>query len=149
MAAGASTPIVGTNGKITLTLGAATSQGFFVGDWEVAVEVKTEETGPWIGNPNTVDIPAGRKITFKLSGHVSPTGEDADSDAFVEGLQQAYFVGTEPDTLVFDTIKGSKFTFAKATTTYSKYTYKQEAKGGVTFEAEGSGIPTVAAGSAS
>lgn len=149
MAAGDSLPIRGTSGKVSVTVGATTTQGYFVGSWEVGVEKKTEEAGPWVGNSTITDVATGKKFTFKCSGEVSPTGEDTDSDTWFAAFLAAYTTDTSPDVLIFDAIKGKKFSFAAATTTYSKCTYKQDAKGTVSFEAEGSGIPTIAAGSAS
>lgn len=149
MPAGASLPIKGTSGKVSVTIGATTTQGYFVGSWEVAYEAQTEERGPWIGNPNVVDVPTGAKFTFTCSGDISPTGEDTDSDTFIAALMNAYYTATKPDALEFDSIKGKKFTFNAATTSYTNFTYTQEADGTVSFEAEGSGVPVIAAGSAS
>ncbi len=149
MPAGVSLPISGEKGKITMTKGATTKQGFFVGEWEIPTEIKTKEYDGWIGNANGGKRPIGKVTTFKFSGEISPTGEDVDSDAFRAMLKDAIFVGDPPDTLVFDTLLGDKYTFVKATTTWEKYTYKHSFGDGVSFEAEGSGIPTVAPGSAS
>ena len=149
MPAGASLPISGENGKITMTKGATTKQGFFVGEWEISTEVKTKEYDGWIGNPTGGKRRAGMVTTFKFNGNISPTGEDADSDAFRTMIKDAVFADDPPDTLVFDTLLGDKYTFNKATTLWEKYTYKHSMKDGVSFDAEGSGVSVPGPGSAS
>lgn len=148
--AGTTVPIVGTSGKIEVTVtGPTTYQHYYTGNAEINFERKTEETGPWIGNSNILEVSAGQKFTFKVSGHITPTGSEAATDSALDALMDAYYENTKPVSLVIDTILGKKFTFLAAATTYTKFTYKVDAKGSVTFEAEGSGVPTIAAGSAS
>jgi len=135
--------IVGSSGVVSITVSATTTAYTLAGEFEVSVENSTTEKGPWIGNANKVDVSSGRKYTFKVSGDIGVDGDVAANDTWLDAIIAGYTSTTVPDTLTLTSTGGKSFAFAEATTVYTKLTYTHNAEDGVSFSAEGTGVPTI------
>ena len=135
--------IVGPSGVVSITVAATTTPYLLVGEFEVSVENSTTEKGPWIGDANKVEVSAGRKYTFKVSGDIGVTAAVADNDTWLNAILAGYTSTVIPDTLTLTSTGGKSFAFPEATTTYTKLTYTHNAADGVSFSAEGTGVPTI------
>lgn len=148
MSASTTAPLSGVEGVISVTVGATVSQTLFYGKYTVDSKRKVDTRGPFIGNALSYPVKGARETTFDIEGTLTPVGGDTGSDAFNAALLAAYFNETEPDTLILETLGGKKFTFNKATTVYTDYSYEHDAEKGITIKAAGQGIPVVADGAA-
>ena len=135
--------IAGSAGVVSITVGATTTPYLLATEFEVGVENATTEKGPWIGDANTVDVSAGRKHSFKVTCDIGVDGDVANNYTWFDAVLAGYTSTTRPDVLTLTTTGGKSFAFAEATTTYTKCTYTHNAKDGVTFSAEGTGVPTI------
>jgi hypothetical protein len=135
--------IVGSSGVVSITVAATTTPYLLAGEFEVSIENSTTEKGPWIGDANVVDVAAGRKYSFKVSGDLGVTAAVANNDTWFNAILAGYTSSTLPDTLTLTSTGGKSFAFAEATTTYTKLTYTHNAADGVSFSAEGTGVPTI------
>lgn len=135
--------IVGSSGVVSITVVATTTPYLLAGEFEVSVENSTTEKGPWIGDANKVEVSAGRKYTFKVSGDIGVTAAVANNDTWFNAILAGYTSTVIPDTLTLTSTGGKSFAFPEATTTYTKLTYTHNAADGVSFSAEGTGVPTI------
>lgn len=99
--------------------------------YEFTRETKTDEHGPYFGDPTIEEVAAGNKYNWKIDGDV-PEGNDAALDA-MDIYQEAQ---STAGTLVMYTVKGKQITMTNVLIT--KYTVKGEAKGTQTISVEGS-----------
>lgn len=135
-----SAPLKGSTGSITIDTLTNQKSVAWVGSWEVTLENNTETVGPHIGDPNEYEVETSQKWSFKVSGTIPEGGDDGQDAMFAAGVNR-----TRPQ-LELATTKGKQLTFAADTTTYKKLTWKTDAKGTQTFEAEGAGPAVLADG---
>lgn len=95
-------------------------------DYNPKGEVKTEELGPWVGEPSVVDVGSGLKESCEFTVDV-PVGGDTGQDDVIAAIK----AGTHPE-LVFTATNGKIFTYASPT--YLSYDVKATAKGGQQFK---------------
>lgn len=99
--------------------------------YEYSGEVKTDESGPFFGEPDIIEVPAGAKHGLKLD-LVVPEGNDPGQKSM-----ETSFLAKTRGTISAHTAKGRKVTLTNFLIT--KYTLKGEAKGTQSMAFEGSG----------
>lgn len=119
-------PLSGTSGQITHN-GTTVN---WVANWEASCENGEQTIGPHVGDATEYEVDTSQKWTWKISGTI-PSGGDTGQNAIFTSV-----TGRTTAPLMLEQEDGKRITFSAAR--FKKITFKTEANGTQTFDAEGS-----------
>lgn len=128
-------PVDAGLGSVTITPVATPVNIGKVVDYNPKGEVKTEELGPWVGEPVVVDVGSALKEECDFTIDI-PIGGDPGQDDVIAAVK-----GGLHHPLIFTATSGKVFTYTEPT--YKSYDVKATAKGGQQFKFSISGECTI------
>lgn len=120
------TPLSGTSGQVTI----GGTNVVWVGSWEASVENGSQTVGPHVGDATEYEVDTSQKWSWKISGTIPSGGDTGQNSIFTNTT------GRTTAALMLEQEDGKRLTFSAAR--FSKLTFKTEANGTQTFDAEGS-----------